>query len=461
MNSGDSSENFDLQKAEIDAMKAIFTSNEFTCVLDSNSSYEAQGTFRGIINCELKLPDKTFIRIPFAKSTDTQDSRTQNLQIEFLPPVRIRFSLPNLYPSEEPPAFVVDCFWLPNDSRTKVKERLQQLWENEHSEILYTFGVFIQQDCFDFLNLGLASDEGIVIDLMHLWNVQDFAQIELIIVLGNQLLQYDSEKNESIFNDSQIVCGICLERKKGQNCLRITSCHHVFCKDCLKECFTLYIKEGSVELVTCLDPECKRRSSLENKNSTLKILPPAPLHSQHFESVVGKDLYLRYLKFVEAKTYEGRQDVVYCPRTTCETPVVRVNIDDKLCICSRCSFAFCALCLRCWHGYHTFCAHKNSYELALKYIESTPEEQKLLEQRYGHKIVLSYVKEFQAEKETMEYLRYNTVPCPTCETKVEKSMGSFLEKKDPYKHFSNKKAPCYGRLFENPGDEQDLLALLL
>ena len=69
------------------------------------------------------------------------------------------------------------------------------------------------------------------------------------------LTAYESKTQSSKFNLTSHSCNVCFETLKGSRCLQLL-CGHIFCRACLRDGWSLYIAEGSVARVGCLDPQC-------------------------------------------------------------------------------------------------------------------------------------------------------------------------------------------------------------
>jgi hypothetical protein len=59
--------------------------------------------------------------------------------------------------------------------------------------------------------------------------------------------------------------------------------------------------------------------------------------------------YERWESLLLKRTLDSMEDIVYCPRSTCQTPVVESSDDDQMAQCSRCFFTFCTLCNESFH----------------------------------------------------------------------------------------------------------------
>ena len=90
-------------------------------------------------------------------------------------------------------------------------------------------------------------------------------------LLAPRLSSYDNAQRSSQFSQHSYECSVCFNSRKGSRCL-LLSCGHIFCRECLEDGWKLYIAEGDVSRVGCLDPSCVK---LEEGACTL--LPTNPL----------------------------------------------------------------------------------------------------------------------------------------------------------------------------------------
>lgn len=71
-----------------------------------------------------------------------------------------------------------------------------------------------------------------------------------------QLLDFDEEQKQRVFDGKVFGCGICFVEKLGSNCLCFKECQHVYCKDCMTEYFQIQIRDGNVQCLNCPEPKC-------------------------------------------------------------------------------------------------------------------------------------------------------------------------------------------------------------
>ncbi|KAJ0037212.1 hypothetical protein NL108_018658 [Boleophthalmus pectinirostris] len=135
------------------------------------------------------------------------------------------------------------------------------------------------------------------------------------------------------FFKEQFECGVCFESWLGSECVQIIECGHVFCRRCLADFCKFQIQngKGKVTDVTCAQTDCKAT--------------PTPAQVR---SLVGEELFSRYDRLLLQSTLESMPDVVYCPRPSCASPVL--SDSNSMAQCSVCSFAFCVLCNKTYHG---------------------------------------------------------------------------------------------------------------
>lgn len=374
--------------------------------------------------------------------------------IEHLPPLQLKFSLPQGYSADNAPKVTLSTTpqWLPDDKLKELEHECEKLWdEYGRCQILFTYIDFLQQAAeraFDFEASGL----------------------DLPPHFKPALLDYDSLTKKAKFDADTFECGICIEPKKGSSCYRMRRCRHVFCLACLRDFYNTCITEGDVGRVTCLDPTCGQDAPAgqRRRKRKEKTLHPKELLDMGVEETMVR----RYVDMKRKKKMEADKTTVYCPRTWCQGPARSEKYppiphdlslypesasedegepptetkghspSDRLRICSKCAFAFCKTCYAGWHGEFARCWPRNPAELS------------------------------EEEKASYDYIRSHTSPCPTCSSPTQKTMGcnhmncfqcgshfcylcsAWLCEDNPYQHFNQPGTPCYQKLWElEEGDE--------
>ncbi len=266
-------------------------------------------------------------------------------------------------------------------------------------------------------------------------------------------------------------------------------CGHVFCIECLQDFYNSAIKEGDINSVRCLAPNCvkDREKAAESSVAGRKRKRPKALFispSELLQIPLEQDVVKRYVALKYKTELESDKNTIYCPRTWCngaarskkhrkpeglqlsERPFdegesdsegegqgTRNDEDGKssykafkpsvelLAICEDCGFAFCSRCYQSWHGEFFRCRPRNATE------ELTEEE-----------------------KASLDYINLHTTPCPTCAAAAQKTHGcnhmicyrcqthfcylcsAWLNPSNPYQHFNEapggKITGCYQRLWE-------------
>ncbi|CAG8536946.1 14435_t:CDS:2 [Dentiscutata erythropus] len=416
------------QENEIMAIKAIYE-QDFTYTENSIKAPR----FRGVLSIKISLPQEDLIFFTGERNASSDPP----LKVRYLPPVKIIFAMPNDYPNQKALKFELECLWMRWDWLRKLERKLLQIWEEKKEVVLDYFAEFIQYEALDYLQITFPlrlNDDYI-----------GGSMLKTIIHTYNQ-----QAMNQDFAND-HFNCGICLEEKRGERCFQLRTCQHVFCQECLSEYFIMLIREGFILQIKCPDPGCKSQHKLS---------------ADEVSEIVGPEMGKRYSDLLEKQKLETDPLVTYCPRIICQAPVKKDSNFEKLCICTKCRFAFCWFCQRTWHGASTPCHLDNTKKIVEEYMNADESTKAIMELRYGAKNLEKLVRDATAELETDKWVKSNTQPCPQCETPIEKSMGCnhmvctrcethfcylcghWIDSKEPYKHFNDSKSPCNQRLFD-------------
>ncbi|KAK6640236.1 hypothetical protein RUM44_011922 [Polyplax serrata] len=137
------------QMDEIDSLKSIYYNEEFQVTGNSDQNDKIQAIFWAFN----KLPDDYSI-----KYLDVLGSHDPcYMKVKYLPPIELRLTFPEDYPSKNPPEFVISCQWLPKSKISLLCKKLDDIWtEYGAVEIVYIWSDFLKNDALDFL--GFANE---------------------------------------------------------------------------------------------------------------------------------------------------------------------------------------------------------------------------------------------------------------------------------------------------------------
>ncbi|KAK6461487.1 hypothetical protein DFJ63DRAFT_183808 [Scheffersomyces coipomensis] len=419
-----------------------------------------------------------------------ENSVQESTLVNHLPPIALNVQLPSTYPEVDPPIIDIDCNVLTESQISELKSNLIDIWKSLHDQVLYSMVDHIQNDIINMFG-----------ESYQVCNPEVYFD----------LLKLDRKIKKDEFNAKTFTCEICQDDNKGIKCSRIEGCGHVFCNDCLYDCFANYIRSGEVSNIHCPDFGCtKEYVSFKEKaksidNFTMKpseivalverlLKPPISLNflSQVLngrnseDSKQEEDLVKRYYRLFQKNQYEFigtifPRRVIECPKLGCGERLFKYNMSDNLMICNNCKHVFCAICLNSFHGDYKACKllGKEWFEGILledlkTYIE-LPDESMMKENigsHYGIKKIAKAVKLYELECLFEDFKKESGVmACPVCDTVVERIDGcnkitcykcntSFCylcgEKISGYSHFNDAGSDCAGKLFHGaPGHDDD------
>ncbi|XP_042338391.1 E3 ubiquitin-protein ligase RNF14-like isoform X2 [Plectropomus leopardus] len=237
--------------------------------------------------------------------------------------------------------------------------------------------------------------------------------------LLSQILIYNEAQKQKAFAATVFDCGVCFTGCLGSDCVQLPECRHIFCQTCLAEFCKLQITEGNVRGVTCPEADC--------------TATPTPAQVRR---LVGEELFSRYDRLLLQSTLDSMADVVYCPRRSCGSAVIR-DKSSNAALCFVCSFAFCVTCRKTYHG--TDCQGKKNTKLleaqqgnadlpqtkeGLKalwddYASGSKQRRRLLESRYGRSTMQGTLEDSLSEN----WIITNSKNCPHCFCRIEKNKG--------------------------------------
>ncbi|PGG97218.1 hypothetical protein AJ79_09301 [Helicocarpus griseus UAMH5409] len=392
-----------------------------------------------------------------------------------LPPLRLEIGLPDGYPASKPPniSITTNPNWLPPSKVAELITDSNRLWEEcGRGLVIFAFIDHLQQLAERSFDLSADPKEPLVLS-------RD---------LKVALMDFDMKTEREKFEQGTFECGVCLEPKKGTVCHRMLLCSHVFCVPCLQGFYNSCIKEGDVTSVKCLAPDCGKNPKeaqdgageatdpRHHKKKKDRTLNPSEL----LQIPLDREVVQRYVHLKRKRKLESDRTTVYCPRQWCQgaarskrhpkpedpingDPDLSDDEDDenipapfdplgaqdqlppmsqRLAVCEDCSYAFCCVCKKGWHGELAYCYPRGETERSA------------------------------ADKASEAYIQKYTAPCPTCDARCQKAMGcnhmicfkcnthfcylcsSWLFESNPYSHFNDPDSKCYMRLWElEEGDD--------
>lgn len=453
------SDDKEAQEDELLALASIYDEEEF------HRAESAQG---GEVQVCLELPvDFKLI---------TKGDKQNEYNVCFLPPLILNFELPEDYPSTSPPVYTLSSKWMTRAQMSALCRRLDELWEeNQGCVILFTWIQFIKEEAVDFLSIksplelrskssGERKKSEPADKVCEVKKLPDHssspvpldpravALMDPRLDILPQLLDFDEAQRQRVFDSKVFCCGICFSEKLGAACLCFKECQHVYCKACMTEYFGIQIKDGNVQCLNCPEPKCS------------SVATPTQV-----KQLVDEQLFARYDRLLLQSTLDLMADVVYCPRTSCGTPVM-VEPDSTMGICSGCQYAFCTLCKMGYHGVsHCKFPTEELRDLRDEYLLASSEGKKFMEQRFGKRVIQRAVE----ESFSRDWLDENCKNCPRCGTNIQKvdgcnkmtctsckqyfcwlCMGS-LSRGNPYSHYNTPQSGCYNKLFFGVDPEDD------
>ncbi|CAF1011351.1 unnamed protein product [Rotaria sordida] len=430
----------EIQGDELDALTSILDETTFEINKKSTTTENTHGT----LVIEVTLPDEFYIEY----------YPNQRRRVQYLPPIFLRFTLPNDYPSISSPSFQLECIWMSNEQLQILSKNLNNIWlDNSNEPILFLWYTSLSAQTLEWLNIITTLD----LTLSFPSTITKSLQPQLTSAqVAATIHNYECEKKIILLSRTIITCPICLNDVGGNDCFLCYSCSGTACKSCIKTYLETIIHLGQVKSITCpINPSC----NIE--------LTPAQIASS-----VNKETFHRYDRLLFQLTIDSMDDIIYCPR--CQKPVIVTqgtddHLKNTLGECATCSFVFCTLCGKTFHGINP-CKYSESKlkDIYKEYQNATQEERIALEQRYG-----KIFNRLMDDMASIETIKQTARQCPQCLIFVDKLDGcnkmtcikchsyfcwtclDLLSKTDPYGHFNRPGSKCFNKLFEGvPGMEE-------
>lgn len=446
----------------------------------------------GEMHIPLEKPDLILVTLLDAD----KEKLLQQRHIKHLPPLLVKFSLPESYPLEKPPLIEVECKAIPHEKLRYIQQEADEQWETIRDQVLFNIIDAVQEK----LDSGL--------DLL----VGPSIECGLNAPLFDEFIAYNNDVIQKKFDETTFTCEICQADLKGVLCTEFPQCGHIFCNKCLRDFYIALIKSGDVEKVHCPDFNCSKEI-LETREKYLRLdtITGANFDFNQFRQKVmtpfvklslvhkilgydeeGVKLYQRYTTLFKdhqhvliAKLFPTR--LVSCPRKNCPAMIFREDMTSRLVICRECNYAFCNTCRKSYHSDSIDCSKENDtkqyqgvpIEALETWLEASPhsKERNELRYKYGFDLMNKVSQEYKMDKLFNELLADESLglkKCPTCDLIIQRSdgcnkmrcsscftsfcnlCGVYLEHDRPYDHFKDPSSACYGKLFEGMPGTEDL-----
>ncbi|KAJ2492840.1 hypothetical protein IWW37_001138 [Coemansia sp. RSA 2050] len=362
-----------------------------------------------------------------ASTSDTVDWA----QLKYLPPINLRFVLPALYPLVDAPQITLECSWVSVEALGSIKDRLSEIWSVER-------GMCVLDSYANYLRYELG-----------VFSIRTEALAEVAA--------YNGRRREEVFGMQTFLCMICMEWQSGRHCVEL-GCTHVHCVQCLRDYWGMLVDEGSVWMVRCPYPGCQQ-----------------PTAEEDLGRVLDREQVQRYGSLSEQRRVDmDSTHYAWCPREGCGRWGVRDKLNDKLCICLSCGYAFCVCCRRVWHG-TSFCAIDSRLRVLEEYRKALEDGEgvEAMEKRYGRAVLESMMEREEKEGESLKFIEAVTRACPTCGVRIVKAYGcnhirctqcdshfcylcgELFGRADPLAHFRVAGTDCYLKLLEGVLGDQE------
>lgn len=387
-------------------------------------------------------------RVPSAATPLSPSSSAPLVPLRFLPPIEARATLGAGYPSTRAPTAHVAVEWGSEGAGERMEAALRDAWERVRGmPALHAWAEWLRESALEAAG---------VVDLGPAPLLQ--------VVLGDgedaddalrYLIEFSARKERQAFEDRTHECQLCGEDKPGAHFLQLPECRHAYCRACLTSLCSVHVKEGSLAMLRCPDPECKR-----------------PLPHYVLRDLLTDEEYQRWdeLSLSRSLSVMGLQ---YCPR--CNTAAEQEPGREKgvpLAQCPKCMLVFCCRCRlpdhvgeSCPEAMYRAGADAEALEASMQgelaklklTAEQERERRRLASERRAEAGFRKYLKETE-----VRHLR-----CPVCTAVVFKSSGCnkmmctacstpfcFLcgSQISGYDHFNAEartgSAQCAGRLFD-------------
>jgi len=322
--------------------------------------------------------------------------------VDHLPPLRLLVVFTEGYPSLCPPSFQLRSQWLSAAQLAALCKELDTVAEGFAGEpVVFAWADWLQSMALSCLGLDSCSipllleaspagyDTRAKSELNDPWDVLHTLQV------------FNKQHGWWTWQQTAHTCPICFSEKPGTAFVKMGTCAHTFCTECVSEMMRVHISEGTVASIRCPLPDCRRD------------VAPQVVHE-----LADEMLYQRWHRLQVQRILTELPALVYCPRCEVngvETPILPEEAEgseDKqdLAVCDRpgCNFAFCPACRQPYHPASNCTAMMERLErLGLQQAAATKSNKQRLKD----------------ELESLRLIMSGTVPCPGCKMPITRTQG--------------------------------------
>ncbi|CAF0841515.1 unnamed protein product [Rotaria sordida] len=346
--------------------------------------------------------------------------------IQYLPPLSLIINYHDEYPSDDPPSFILSCFYFSKIDLEKLCQKIDNFSFIPGEVCVYDWIELIKQEITNEFIIRTSFEEQ-----QNDPRALNGYTIENTKKIFQYLIDYNQKHQEDVFRNRFQSCSICTDIIPGVDCIRLHRCGHFYCRTCLNHYIRMTLENGKFgENLLCPQDHCKQ----------------ALLPTEIKQTIQNEKLYERYERLTLQHGLESMKDIVWCPR--CQSPVISGPEDDNLAICDQCHYTFCKKCYETYH-FQKICPKdylieqmkllkqkelerlQKEREVVLAQFNKTKEqkktlnEQRIATQRYRHIFIkLSEQNTLLQEILTAERINTDDIQfCPECHIPIEKNGG--------------------------------------
>ncbi|CAI2358140.1 unnamed protein product [Caenorhabditis sp. 36 PRJEB53466] len=350
----------------------------------------------------------------------------------FLPPVLLRFELPDDYPLKSSPKFEIESYWM-------TEEQIEMCRMEVNTTLKKNEGIIVLFSCYYSL---IESVKNLNITFIDLSTVSTQTEVNAQELFDKNVAVYE-DLLDDLYDGKSVNCMTCSAYVRLPETFRFIKCRHVFCKTCVRTYYQRLVNRPINNHFLCPHPMCDTEAE-----------------QQVIKECLGELLYEKYDRALLEKCIRESGELFPCARRECQKPAQILDKNSNLVQCTFCEYNFCKLCGRAYHGSAECKIKKEEYEEIMRIYRTGEKEERIaLNKKYGG---ISNVEDLVSRIPKMEWYTEKSKECPGCYAFIEKSDGCNMihciqcnvnscllcdEIIAGYTHFNE--GTCAGRLFEN------------